>query len=225
VSPNTELDDVFSKFDFDTVTARTLAEFPYVLTTRAEYASTAPPAYEPVETTENYTLWKRSGEVGERQPGETNAEPGRLGGCPQERPATVSWFAAPPVVAEWDRGTVEDGEQARAVMRLPAGTWDLSLQYDSTRPLELSGPNLRTILPGNLDFRGPAPFWAAGSIEVERETEVALTAEVERPPLAGRLLGASSVAHLGKLAATTRDRPEPGDRACEGYVDWFEPGR
>ena len=31
--PNTELADVFAKFDFDSVTAETLAQFPYVITT------------------------------------------------------------------------------------------------------------------------------------------------------------------------------------------------
>ncbi len=43
VKPNFELRDVGSKFDFDSVEARKLDRFPYVLTTRAAYAS-GPPA-------------------------------------------------------------------------------------------------------------------------------------------------------------------------------------
>jgi hypothetical protein len=57
---------------------------------------------------------------------------------------------------------------------------------------------------------------------------------VERPPLAGRLLGAYSVAHLGAIAATpagarSAGAPLPGlgerrvalRSACGRYVDWF----
>ena len=42
VEPNFDLADVGSKFDFDSVTADTLARFPYVLTTSATYASQRP---------------------------------------------------------------------------------------------------------------------------------------------------------------------------------------
>ena len=45
-----------------------------------------------------------------------------------------------------------------------------------------------------------------------------ITATVEDPPLAGRLLGAHSVAHLGALAATSA---EPARAGCAGYVDWY----
>jgi hypothetical protein len=225
VKPNTELDNVFEKFDFDTVTASTLAEFPYVLTTRAEYASAGPPAYEVAATTDSYSLWRKTGAVGERRPAETDAEPGRVDGCPRARPATVSWFGATPVRAEWDPSTIDDGDEATATLTLPGGTWDLSLRYDSTRPVTLAGPGYEVTLPGNLDYRGPAPFWAAGTVDVERKSEVQITARVEAPPFAGRMLGASSVAHLGEVAATTRDASGSGPRGCEGYVDWYVPRR
>ena len=45
VEPNFELAEVGSKFDFDSVTAETLARFPYVITTRARYASGLRPGY------------------------------------------------------------------------------------------------------------------------------------------------------------------------------------
>jgi hypothetical protein len=52
---------------------------------------------------------------------------------------------------------------------------------------------------------------------------VSVVAEVERPPFAGRLLGAESVAHLGTLAATAPGGGvHSGGAACSDYVDWYE---
>ena len=224
VEPNFELADVGSKFDFDAVTASTLAGFPYVLTTRAGYASGAPPGYESVTRTDSYELWRKQRSPLGREPGEIDAAPGRVSSCPVKKPGRVSSFAADPVVADpddWSRTTVESGESASVVLDLPAGIWDLSLQYDSTRPLTLTddAARLGETVPGNLDYRGTAPFWPAGRIEIAGGAPVAITARVERPPLAGRLLGAHSVAHLGSLAATSA---EPARSGCHGYVDWFE---
>ncbi len=91
-------------------------------------------------------------------------------------------------------------------------------------------------LPANLDYRGSVPFHAAGELTVRRRGPVRFTVSVERPPLAGRLLGAHSVAHLGTLAASpaASDRstgpiPGQGERriplgsACGRYLDWFRP--
>ncbi|HEY8000739.1 MAG TPA: hypothetical protein VID76_02305 [Solirubrobacterales bacterium] len=223
VKPNFELADVGSKFDFDSVTAATLAGFPYVLTTRARYASGPPLGYQVVKRTGSYELWeKRRSPLG-RRPAETGPAPGRVGGCPGERPRAASSFAAPPIVADaaaWSRTTIESGESATTELRLTAGIWDLSLQYDATRPVTLvdDAERLDVTVPGNLDYRGSAPFWPAGTIEVAGGAPVRVTATVERPPLAGRLLGAHSVAHLGSLAAT---RAEPARSGCHGYADWF----
>jgi hypothetical protein len=223
VEPNFELADVGSKFDFDSVTASTLAEFPYVLTTRAGYASGPPPGYRVVAETDNYELWEKGRSPLGRLPAETGAEPGRDAGCPDERPARASSLAAAPVVAEetaWSRSTVEGGEEATVALELPTGVWDLSLQYDATRPLTLADDagRLDFILPANLDYRGIAPFWPAGSIEVAGAEPVTITATVDDPPPTGRLLGADSVAHLGALAATSA---EPARAGCRGYVDWY----
>jgi hypothetical protein len=223
VEPNFELERVGSKFDFDSVTASTLARFPYVLTTRAAYASGPPPGYDPVAETDSYVLWERGGEVDARRPGETDEEPGRLEGCTgsAERVAT---FSEPPVLwpaTDWTATTIEHGDRAEVEIELPPGAWSLSLQYDSTRPLVLTAPGFEAALPGNLDYRGTAPFWAAGTVDVREAGEVTIAASVEAPPLAGRLLGADSVAHLGALAATLAGGNRVGSR-CRGYVDWYE---
>jgi hypothetical protein len=223
VEPNFELRDVGSKFDFDSVTARTLAEFPYVLTTRAGYASGQPPGYRVVKRTDSYALWAKERSPLGRLPAETGAAPGRLGGCPAKRPGAASALAATPVVAEtadWSQTTVEGGEEATVALELPTGVWDLSLQYDATRPVTLAdeADRLVSTIPANLDFRGTTPFWPAGRIEVAGGAPVRITATVDEPPLSGRLLGADSVAHLGALAATSA---EPARKGCRGYVDWY----
>jgi hypothetical protein len=66
---------------------------------------------------------------------------------------------------------------------------------------------------------------------------VRFAVSVERPPLAGRLLGTKSTAHLDAIAASPAARdgegaPIPGEaerevplgRACRRYVDWYETG-
>jgi hypothetical protein len=224
VEPNLELEQVFSKFDFDSVTAETLAQFEYVLATRAAYASAPPPSYEVVAETPTYALWRRGGDPGGRVPAESGAEPGAILGCERlKRARTARAFAAPPVVTSaWSRATIEDGSPATLEVELGAGAWDVSLQYDSTRELSLTGEGLRSDLSGNLDYRGATPFLPAGRIELAQAGTVEIEASVERPPLAGRLLGAHSVAHLGDLALT-RPHNGRGPAACGDYVDWLAP--
>ncbi len=231
VEPNFAIKDVGSKFDFDSVTAETLARFPYVLTTRAAYASGPPPGYRAVERTPSYELWRRHGSPVGRRPAERDAQPGRFGGCPARAPGMIADFRRTPVVAaasEWSDATLEDGSPASVELDLPRGRWNLSVQYDATRPLTLGDPaaGYSATLPGNLDYRGTAPFWPAGTIEADGRDPIRIGASVERPPLVGRLLGAHSVAHLGAIAATRvgdprlHHGPPPG---CRVYVDWTMP--
>ena len=90
VEPNFELEDVGSKFDFDSVTAETLARFPYVLTTRAAYASGPPPGYERSRDRRlvRALAAQRGRRSGER-PAEPTPQPGRFGGCPAAAPAAA----------------------------------------------------------------------------------------------------------------------------------------
>jgi hypothetical protein len=225
VKPNLELEDVFAKFDFDSVTAKTLARFPYVLATKASYASGPPPGYETVKATDDYVLWKRGSQSpAGRLPGEEDAQPGRIGGCENaDELETVVTFPKKPVVAsDWSVPTIGGDDLSGIRLDLPPGEWDLSLQYDSSREVTLVAPGLDTTLPGNLDYRGSAPFWPAGKLE-SAGGPVEVTATVDEPPLAGRLLGADSVAHLGSLAATAATGPRrPHADACDSYVDWYE---
>ncbi len=243
VKPNFELSNVGSKFDFDSVTASTLARFPYVVTTRASYASGPPLGYEAVEVTDSYILWRQMKSPQGREPMEPGATPTAELDCRGGRPSSglVAFAAQAPVRAEaggWSpAATIESGAPATITIDLPPGLWSLSLQYDATRPVTLTAPGLEAELPGNLDYRGVAPFWPAGMLESDGGP-VEVTATVESPPLAGRLLGTTSVAHLGTLGATAArpayvhgvKAPQPGSGerlaparfACSRQVDWVD---
>jgi hypothetical protein len=52
---------------------------------------------------------------------------------------------------------------------------------------------------------------------------VRITATVEQPPLAGRLMGAHSVAHMGSLVATRSVDGSAPPPDCGDYVDWYIP--
>jgi hypothetical protein len=227
VKPNFELEEVGSKFDFDAVTARKLERFPYVLTTRAGYASGPPPGYAAAEVTDSYVLWRAGGPVAGRAPVESGPQPSGLLRCGRDEPVgRAAVLPQRPVVgpeSQWSpAATVENGGPATITVEVPRGSWDVSLRYDSTRALELRGPGMSVSLPGNLDYRGVAPYWAAGRIDVARHGPVTFTATVAPPPLAGRLLGAGSIAHLGDLALSPASGSSivPARQACGGEADW-----
>jgi hypothetical protein len=134
----------------------------------------------------------------------------------------------------WSPGSsIEDGSPASQKLRLGAGRWEISIQYDATRPLHVTAPGLEATLPANLDYRGSVPYYPVGQLTVPRSRSVPFTVGVERPPLAGRLLGATSEAHLGAIAASRAalggaipgeaERQVASDEACGRYVDWYRP--
>lgn len=223
VEPNAELRDVFSKFDFDTVTAETLARFRYVLATSGSYASGPPPGYRAIASTPSYVLFERGRSPLGREPGEDDAAPGAENGCPRELPKRVEAFETTPVAAsDWTSARVESGEPATIALELPRGRWKISLQYDATRELTLTAAGYEHILPGNLDYRGSVPYFGAGVLE-SGGGETTIQASVEEPPLSGRVLGAKSLAHLGTLAAVRAGDPVQMSPAagCDAYVDWY----
>ena len=242
VKPDLRLKDVFRKFDFDSVKVATLDRFTYVITTRGAYASGPPPTYEPVRKTPDFALWKRTGPVGTRRVLDEGDNPGVELDCKHGKRAAskrgdARVFARPPVIGgTWSGGsTVESGSAVTQNLDLPAGRWEISIQYDATQPLRISAPGLDATLPANLDYRGSVPYFPVGELTVAQGGPVRFTVQVDDPPVLGRVLGTKAEAHLGAIAASPAGSggPIPGEaerslplgRACGSYVDWFEPSR
>jgi hypothetical protein len=118
---------------------------------------------------------------------------------------------------------------------LPAGRWEISIQYDATQPLQVTAPGFEATVPANLDYRGSVPYFRVGKLTVAHSGPVRFTAQVDGPPFLGRVLGTKAQAHLGAIAASPAGAggPIPGEaersvplhRACGRYLDWFEPSR
>jgi hypothetical protein len=244
VKPNLRLHNVFRKFDFDSVVPPKLDRFPFVITTRAAYASGPPPTFEPLRKTPDFVLWRRIGPVGERRTLSEGDHPGAVLRCragqTKRASGAATVFRRPPIFgAAWGpSSTVESGSASVRTATVPRGRWEVSLQYDSTRPVHVRAPGLDATLPANLDYRGSVPFYAAGTLASRAGGPKRFEVTVERPPLAGRLLGAKSVAHLGAIGLSSVSPRRVGDpmpgvsqeriplrRACGRYVDWFRPGR
>ena len=241
VKPDLRLKDVFRKFDFDSVTAATLDRFPYVITTRAAYASGPPPTFEPVRETPDFVLWKRTGPAGPRRVLDEGDDPGvKLqcsGGRRPPAPGRAHVFARPPVIGgTWSPGsTVEAGSPVTQTLELPSGRWEISIQYDATQPIRVSAPGFSETLPPNLDYRGSVPYFPVGRLSVGSRGPVRFTVAVEDPPFLGRVLGTKAQTHLGAIAASPAgaggpipgeaERSVPLEHACGSYLDWFAPSR
>jgi hypothetical protein len=178
--------------------------------------------------TPSYVLWEKGGPVARRQPVEGGPEPGATLECPRRRNGVTSIWPAAPVVfpeSEWTSTTVESGSTASIELEIPKGVWDVSVRYDSTRPLTLrtNVGAYESTLPGNLDYRGTGPFWDAGQLASDGSRNLTLEASVSEPPTAGRILGADSIAHLGDVALTSFGPVRLGQtrESCDKYADWL----
>jgi hypothetical protein len=257
-----------AKFDWDNIPAepvtdeeadRGLADFAWVLTTSSSFNSIAPPGFTPRLETGNYILWERTsgrtpleGEPGFRRTLLEPIYPGATLDCTEPSGRALSRseggfavvFSRPPVIGKaWEPGPdITDAAGAVEELDLRPGPWAISMQYASTQDLRVTAQGFDETLPANLLFRGPAPYYPVGTIQVPKtEESTRFTVTVARPPLAGRLLGTESRAYLGRIVATPLQPTEGGDvlpfeegggtalrervplsEACGRYVDWYE---
>lgn len=175
----------------------------------------------------------------------------------ERRAGTAHVFAAPPVVGPagaWSAASsppripgegaaqarirvvprgmipIDDGVRPTQTLRLPPGSWEISIQYQSADPLTVDAPGLHAELPPVID--PPGPFWPVGSVRVRSAGPVPFEVAVDRPgPLRRLLRGPDELrtrheSTIGAIAAT-----RPGSRravaladACGRYVDWYRPG-
>jgi hypothetical protein len=226
--------DGIEKLDFDAASAKVLNRVRFVLTTSSAMVGDPPPEFREVGRTRSFVLWKRRGEVAPRMTLDEGVSPGAVLDCSTPEGRRLSRSEG--IAAVWPRppvqGSIEAWEPsdqptharpATQALELASGDWQISLQYDSRRPITVRAPGLEERLSANLDFRGPSPYLAVGTVSVQRRGELPVTVEVDRPNAIARLLGAPSEAHLRGLAAAPEGEIErvPLREACGRYVDWY----
>ncbi len=234
--------DAYSPIDFDSFSDKTLNTFTYVVTGRAAWNSKAPPNFKRVAETPSYVLWERTGELPEdRHVLLEGVEAGAFAGCDSpeirvllDNPGRASLF--PDVVigpkSAWDEGSVlPTGASTAQTLQLPAGSWNLSLQYFSPVGLTLSAPGFEQPLMAALDGQRPntislannGQFWPAGRYESDGgPTEFTLsTAE---PSWLQDLAAWDGKAYVGELVAVAAEphREVALSEACDAWIDSYE---
>jgi hypothetical protein len=248
VSPNPEkpfdTGDAYSPIDFDSFSRGTLDRFPFVITSRAAWNSQAPPNFKRVAATPSYVLWKQTGPTPEdRHVLLEGTEAGAFAGCaaPEIRILLGDGGRAglfPDAVigqkGGWDEGSIlgTDAEASQS-LSLPAGSWNLSLQYFSPFDLTLSAPGFSERLEAALDGQRPntislgnnGQFWPAGRYE-SKGGRTRFTLTTADAGTLQSLTGYDGKAYLGELVAVPAKphRTVPPSRACDQWVDWYSSG-
>lgn len=248
VSPNSEkpfdTGDAYSPIDFDSFSRGTLDRFDYVITGRAAWNSQAPPNFKRIASTDSYVLWKRTGPTPEdRHVLLEGTEAGALAGCaaPEIRILLAGQGRAglfPDAVigqkGAWDNGSIlGTGSESSQSLRLPAGSWNLSLQYFSPFDLTLSAPGFGETLKAALDGQRPntislgnnGQFWPAGRFE-SKGGKVRFTIATAEASALQDLSGYDGKAYVGELVAVPAEphRTVPLGKACDQWIDWYEAG-
>jgi hypothetical protein len=246
VSPNPEkpfdTGDAYSPIDFDSFNRSTLDRFPYVITSRAAWNSQAPPNFKRVASTPSYVLWRRTGPTPEnRHVLLEGTEAGAFAGCasPEIRillanPGRASLFPDAVIGSKeaWDEGSIlGTGAKTSQTLSLPAGEWNLSLQYFSPFGLTLSAPGFSESLVAALDGQRPntislannGQFWPAGRYK-SSGGKTRFTISTADPSWLQSLSGYDGKAYIGELVAVPAKahRTVPLSKACNGWIDWYE---
>ena len=234
--------NAYSPIDFDSFSRGTLDAFEYVITGRAAWNSQAPENFRRVAATPSYVLWKRTGPTpDDRHVLLEGTEAGARAGCasPEIRillanPGRASLFPDPVIGAKarWLPDSVlGTGESASQTLSLPAGRWNLSLQYFSPFGLTLSAPGFHESLKPALDGQRPntislandGQFWTAGQISGGGAPLKFTIAAADASTLQS-LSGYDGKAYVGALIAVPAEphRIVPLKHACNGWIDWYE---
>jgi hypothetical protein len=229
--------------DLDSFAPATIDRYDYVITSAAAYQSRPSFNLRPAARTADFILWRRAGITPPRSIIEPAQAPGAVLDCSSNRGRRIlaaggtAATLPTPVVGRrtaWSAQPFTSGKSATQTLRVPAGRWDVSLQYVSSTPLEIRGPGLSLHLPANLERL--SNYWPAGTLVQPRGGPLTIRVTTGYPGAVGRLLGApartralgpTDHAPLGALALTragARPRIVPLRQACGRYVDWYRPG-
>jgi hypothetical protein len=215
-------------FDFDSIDSAQLNSFTYVITTNTPYASEPPANFHLVKKLPLFELWRRSGPTTPRLSLDARESPGAVLDCrtPQgarlsRRPGTAAVMATP--VLSGAVGTLAPDSHATAVLRLPRGSWDLSLEYTSEETLKLAAGGAQWRLPANT--ARPGPFFYFGTVNSAGRTPLQVQIYETHP---SRFTSPIDIANLSNIAATRHPATRtlvPLAQACGRYVDWYRLGR
>jgi hypothetical protein len=246
VSPNPEkpfdTGDAYSPIDFDSFSRGTLDRFPYVITSRAAWNSQGPPNFKRVDATPSYVLWKQTGPTAEnRHVLLEGTEAGAFAGCSAPEIRTLlggqgrAGLFPDAVIGQkggWDGGSIlGTGAETSQSLSLPAGSWNLSLQYFSPFDLTLSAPGFSEALKAALDGQRPntislgnnGQFWPAGRYE-SKGGKTRFTVSTTDASTLQSLTGYDGKAYVGELVAVPAEphRTVPLGQACNHWIDWYE---
>jgi hypothetical protein len=213
--------------DFDSVDARTLNRFDYVITTRTRAQSEAPPNFQLVGQSHSYEVWKRVGQTRPRLVLSESGHPGAIFDCATRagrrvarehgiarvRPAPVYIKVSP----------LAPGNSERLSVNLPAGEWELSIPFVSQQAVTVRGAGLDVRLPPNLDR--PGEIWPVGVVQ-SSGAPIELTLTMANPGLISSGTPATQFFAPQPMVAvpTVPARTVPLRAACRRYVDWYQLG-
>jgi MYXO-CTERM domain-containing protein len=246
VSPNPEkpfdTGDAYSPIDFDSFNRGTLNRFPYVVTGRGAWNSEAPPNFKRIAKTPDFVLWERTGPTPRgRHVLLEGTEAGARAHCnsPETRillrsggEATLFGETQIGTKPDWSDGsTLGTGESTSQSLDLPAGTWDLSLQYFSPFGLTISAPGFEEDLipaldgqrPNTISLQNNGQFWPAGKVQ-SKGGKVEFSVKAASADWLQSLTGYDAKAYIGELVATIAEprKTVPLSNACGKWIDWYE---
>ena len=215
--------------DWDNASAATLNHYRWVVTTNSTNASQAPAAFQLVRRMRMYELWRRVGTVVPRESIDPPNDPGGVLDCSTQfgrrisRKRGVAAVMTEPIAV--GVGVLPIGASPRVSLPLPAGRWELSLQYVSGVPIrvtELGGPSWA--VPAYLDQIGPFFSFAQVRSYGGRMTLEVSTARPSIFTIRAAFLEAQVEAIVATRVPDTRTLV-PLRRACGRYIDWYRASR
>ncbi len=211
--------------DFDSTDSASLDRFDYVITSNTPYNSQPPAAFRLVRRLRLYELWQRTGTVAPRQALDPPGAPGMVLNCKTRagrslsRQTGVAGVMSAPVV---DSGSgVLAGGTVHLPVTLPAGRWELSLQYTSALNLQVSAGGRSWGMPAYQDR--PGPVFQVGPVS-STGTPLDVTLSTRLPSSFTGALQTSSVTALVFTRIPDTRQVIPLAQSCGRYVDWYRLG-